>query len=134
MYAHAALSVLISKLTSSTDFAIGTPIAGRGEEQLDDLVGMFVNTLPLRAQIDSSMTFGALLESLRDKDIEAFSNADVPFERIVEVSAPARSSAYSPLFQVALSVEPLGDAKFTLPGLTISLSTAVRRLRSSISS
>nr|WP_197941128.1 non-ribosomal peptide synthetase [Rhodococcus erythropolis] len=120
MYAHAALSVLISKLTSSTDFAIGTPIAGRGEEQLDDLVGMFVNTLPLRAQIDSSMTFGALLESLRDKDIEAFSNADVPFERIVEVSAPARSSAYSPLFQVALSVEPLGDAKFTLPGLTIS--------------
>lgn len=120
MVAHAALAVLVSRLSGAGDFAIGTPVGGRGEREVDDLVGMFVNTLALRTQIVEGNTFVELLSTARDGDLAAFANADVPFELVVEAVSDGRTSAHSPLFQVVLSVEPIGDAQFSLPGLEIS--------------
>ena len=108
MVVHAALAVLLARLSGTDDIAIGTPIAGRGERELDDLIGMFVNTLVLRTGVDGGESFADLLARVRETDLAAFGHADVPFERLVEVLDPARSQARHPLFQVALSFQNLG--------------------------
>nr|WP_280345500.1 non-ribosomal peptide synthase/polyketide synthase [Nocardia neocaledoniensis] len=120
MVVHAALAVLLARLSGTDDIAVGTPIAGRGERELDDLIGMFVNTLVFRTAIDPAASFADLLADVRERDLEAFANADVPFERLVEVLNPVRSTARNPLFQVGLSFQNLADTTFELPGLTVS--------------
>ncbi|MFF8329482.1 condensation domain-containing protein, partial [Rhodococcus qingshengii] len=118
MVVHSALAVLLARLSATTDIAIGAPIAGRGEAELDDVIGMFVNTLVLRTEVDPSMSFAELLASAREVDLQAFAHADVPFERVVEVLDPVRSQARHPLFQVALTFQNLGQSALELPGLT----------------
>ncbi|WP_432277954.1 non-ribosomal peptide synthase/polyketide synthase [Nocardia cyriacigeorgica] len=120
MVTHAALAVLLSRLSGEPDIAIGTPVAGRGERALDDLIGMFVNTLVLRTEVDGAATFTDLLRTVRSTDIAAFGHADLPFERLVEILNPARSQARHPLFQVMLSFQNTGQNSLELPGLTVS--------------
>ncbi|MGV9747955.1 non-ribosomal peptide synthase/polyketide synthase [Rhodococcus zopfii] len=120
MVAHAAFAVLLARLSGTHDIAVGTPIAGRGERALDDLVGMFVNTLVLRTEVAPELSFGQLLESVRETDLNAFAHADVPFERLVEVLNPSRSTARHPLFQVGFSFQNLARTSLELPGLTVS--------------
>ncbi len=122
MVMHAALAVLLSRLSGTTDIAVGTPIAGRGEQALDDLIGMFVNTLVLRSQVSSSESFAGLLGRTRETDLAAFAHADVPFERLVEVLNPTRSQARHPLFQVMLSFQEMAAATHELPGLSVTAS------------
>nr|EJI95569.1 non-ribosomal peptide synthase domain TIGR01720 domain protein [Rhodococcus sp. JVH1] len=119
MVLHAALSVLLARLSGTTDIAVGSPIAGRGERALEDLVGMFVNTLVLRTRVDPAWSFIELLAHARATDLAAYDHADVPFERVVDAVAPPRSPAYAPLFQVALSLQNHGVATLELPGLHI---------------
>ncbi|MET8876526.1 amino acid adenylation domain-containing protein [Nocardia sp. NPDC004604] len=119
MVVHTALAVLLARLSGTDDIAIGTPIAGRGEAVLDDLIGMFVNTLVFRTRVDADAGFTELLARQRDIDVQAFAHADVPFERLVEVLNPARSTARHPLFQVGLSFQNLAPARMELPGLTV---------------
>ncbi|WP_157108693.1 non-ribosomal peptide synthetase, partial [Aldersonia kunmingensis] len=120
MVVHAALAVLLARLSGTDDIAIGTPIAGRGERELDDLVGMFVNTLVLRTGVKGGESFADLLAGVRETDLGAFGHADVPFERLVEILDPVRSQARNPLFQVALVFQNLGSTRFELPGLTVA--------------
>ncbi|KAA0021586.1 amino acid adenylation domain-containing protein [Antrihabitans cavernicola] len=120
MVIQAGLAVLLARLSGRTDIAIGTPIAGRGERVLDDLVGMFVNTLALRSTIDPAATFGELLDQTRETDLSAFANADVPFERIVEELGATRSKSHHPLVQVVIAFQNLEAAQLELPGLTVS--------------
>ncbi|WP_438473118.1 non-ribosomal peptide synthase/polyketide synthase [Rhodococcus erythropolis] len=120
MVVHAALAVLLARLSGSDDVVVGSPIAGRGEPELDDLIGMFVNTLVLRTEVDSSESFSALLGRVREVDLGAFGNEDVPFERLVEVLDPARSQAHHPLFQVALFFQNMAQDVVELPGLSIA--------------
>ncbi len=119
MVVHTALAVFLARLSGSADLAIGTPIAGRGEAELDDVIGMFVNTLVLRTRVSGQQSFEDLLAEVRDTDLAAFAHADMPFERLVELLNPERSTARNPLFQAALSFENLPDAGFELPGLRI---------------
>jgi non-ribosomal peptide synthetase component F len=95
-------------------------VAGRGEQALDDLIGMFVNTLVFRTQLDRGESFADLLGRQREVDIAAYAHADVPFERLVEVLNPARSTARNPLFQVGFSFQNLALSSLELPGLTVS--------------
>ncbi|MFD4469391.1 non-ribosomal peptide synthase/polyketide synthase, partial [Rhodococcus sp. NPDC058505] len=120
MVLHTALAVLLARLSGTSDIAIGTPIAGRGDAALDELVGMFVNTLVLRTPAEPSTTFADLLEQARETDLSAFANADVPFERLVEVLSPTRSQSRNPLFQVAIAMQNTGPVEFELPGLSLS--------------
>ncbi|WP_460698564.1 amino acid adenylation domain-containing protein, partial [Nocardia thraciensis] len=120
MVVHAALAVLLARLSGTRDIAVGTAVAGRGAAELDDVIGMFVNTLVLRTEVDPGARFDQLLAAVRGTDVAAFGHADVPFERLVEVSDPVRSRARHPLFQVMLTFQNLAPARLDLPGLTVS--------------
>ncbi len=120
MVMHAALAVLLARLSRSGDIVVGTPVAGRGESALDDLIGMFVNTLALRVEVDLAESFGDLLERVRTADLDAFANDDVPFERLVEVLNPVRSRARHPLFQVGFSFQNMKNEVLELPGLAVA--------------
>src|SRR3546814_7426004 len=80
---------------------------------------MFVNTLVFRTQIDSGAPFLDLLGRVRETDLQAFAHADVPFERLVEVLNPARSTARHPLYQVGFLFQNMEQASLELPGLTV---------------
>ncbi|MEV6098142.1 non-ribosomal peptide synthase/polyketide synthase [Nocardia sp. NPDC051981] len=121
MVLHAALAALLSRLSATTDIAIGTPVAGRGEAALDDLIGMFVNTLVLRTEVRGDRSFAELVDHARDRDLRAFAHREVPFERLVEVLNPVRARNRHPLFQVALFMQNQGIPALTLPGMSAEL-------------
>ncbi|MBF6132698.1 non-ribosomal peptide synthetase [Nocardia otitidiscaviarum] len=121
MVVHAALAVLLARLAGTADVVIGTAVAGRGEAALDELVGMFVNTVALRTRVDADSGFRDFLTGVRDTDLDAFAHADVPFERLVQVLEPARSTAHAPVFQVSLSVQNFTAPELEFPGLTVAV-------------
>ncbi|WP_174187479.1 non-ribosomal peptide synthetase, partial [Nocardia barduliensis] len=120
MVAHAAFAVLLARLSNTGDITVGTPVAGRGDAVVDGVIGMFVNTLALRTQVDPGDSFAEVLDQVRSRDIEAFAHADVPFERLVQVLDPVRSSAYHPVVQTMLSFHNFTPATLELPGLRVS--------------
>ncbi|PND48814.1 condensation domain-containing protein, partial [Rhodococcus sp. ENV425] len=118
MVLHAALAVLLARHGAGDDIAVGTVVAGRGDPQLDALVGMFAGTLVLRTPVDPDATFADLLAEVHARDLAAYTHPDAPFETLVERLNPARNPARHPLFQVALSLRRPTVDTFELPGLT----------------
>ncbi|CAM4050088.1 non-ribosomal peptide synthetase [Nocardia ninae] len=129
MVLQAGLSVLLHRLGAGEDIPIGTPIAGRTDAALSDLVGFFVNTWVLRTTVTPHLTFADLVEQVRGKALHAYENQDVPFELLVELLNPVRSPAHHPLFQVSLGFQNTELPDLRLPharieGIEIPTGTA----------
>ncbi|HEX6642970.1 MAG TPA: amino acid adenylation domain-containing protein, partial [Thermoanaerobaculia bacterium] len=115
----AAFALLLDRYGAEEDVVIGTPIAGRQETQLEQLIGFFVNSLVMRVRVQPAMTFRALLERVRQLTLDAYRHQDVPFERLVEELSPGRSLNTAPLFQTMFALQNAPVEPLRLRGLEV---------------
>ncbi len=115
----AAYKVMLLRISGDTDISVGTPVANRVRPEIEPLIGFFANTLVLRSDLDGDPAFASLLQQVRQTTLEAYSNQDIPFEKVVDLVLPERDSSRSPLFQVSFSLQNLPDATISLPGVEI---------------
>ncbi|HZI16901.1 MAG TPA: amino acid adenylation domain-containing protein, partial [Myxococcus sp.] len=118
----AAWQVLMHRYSGQEDFCVGSPVAGRRRSELEGLIGLFINTLVLRARVEPRGSFRALLRKAREVALGATSHQELPFEKLVEELRPGRDLGRSPLFQVMLSLENTPKERLALPGLELTLS------------
>jgi amino acid adenylation domain-containing protein len=115
----AAFDVLLSRLTGQEQLLVGSPIANRHRGEVEGLVGCFVNTLALRADLRGDPRFIDLLTTVRDATLRAYEHQDLPFEKLVEELQPARDASRNPLFQTFFVLQNAPLPALRLPGLTL---------------
>jgi len=116
----AGFDALVHRYTGREDFVIGVPVAGRGSVELERLIGLFINMLPLRARVSAGDTFFSLLEQVKSASLGAFAHQDLPFEKLVERLEPARSLSHAPLIQVTFQLRNMPQATAQPAGLELS--------------
>lgn len=104
MLLQTAVAVVLHKAGGGVDIPLGTPVAGRTEAELDQLIGFFVNILVLRNDMDGNPTLRELLKRARETALAAYAHQDLPFDRVVDSVSPVRSLSRNPLFQVVVHV------------------------------
>jgi amino acid adenylation domain-containing protein len=116
----AAWVTVLSRLSGEEDVVVGTPTAGRTRKETRGLVGFFVNLLALRVDLSGSPTVAALLGGVKARVQAALKHQDVPFEQVVEILRPPRSTAHAPLVQVVFAWQNAFRQTFDFPGLTVT--------------
>jgi thioesterase domain-containing protein len=114
----AAFKILLYRYSRQPDLLVGVPVAGRNWLETEGLIGFFVNTLVLRDDLSGNPRFSEVVGQVRETTLDAFANADVPFEKVVEALKPERNLSYNPLFQVMFSVIKAAVQSHTFGNLT----------------
>jgi amino acid adenylation domain-containing protein len=113
----AGFRVLLARYGAGNDIAIGTPTAGRDRPELEGLVGYFVNMLVMRSDLSGDPPFRQVLERVRADTLAAFTNQDIPFERLVAELNPPREAGCNPIFQISFALQNQERSILSLPGL-----------------
>jgi amino acid adenylation domain-containing protein len=118
MYFLSVFGYLLSRYSGDKDICIGTPVANRPGSKLEKLIGLFINSIVLRVQIDEELSFRELLKKVKETSLEALSNQELPFEDLVEALRPERIININPIFQVMFAWQNLPSSPLTLKGVT----------------
>ena len=120
MVLAAAVGIVLARYTGQEDVPLGLPMLGRIDPELEDVVGMFINMVPMRADLTGDPTFSEILDRIADANLDLYEHQEMPLEKIVDRLQLVRDASRNPLFQV--SVQVLGDdttgGDFTLSGIT----------------
>ena len=116
----AACTLLLRRWSGQSDLAVGTVVSGRARAELSGLIGMFVNTVVLRSDVDDAGSFAEHLAAVRDTVAAALTHQDVPFERLVDELAPERDTSRTPLFQAMVVLQNAANPVPDLPGVTVA--------------
>ncbi len=114
-------SIFLSKLSSQKEVVIGTPVAGRDHADLQGIIGMFVNTLPLKTVLDDNQTYQDFLKQLKNQTLACFDQQSYPYEELINELNVERNAGRNPLFDVMFSFENYEEKDFSLPGLDLEL-------------
>lgn len=120
----AIYNIFLSKLGSQEDLVIGVPTAGRQHADLEGIIGMFVNTLPIRNRPEGNLSFKGFLSAVKEKTLKCFENQSYQYEQLVEQLKVGRDTSHNPLFDFMFSYESLGKSALDIPNLTINISEA----------
>uniref|UniRef100_UPI0036DF44C7 non-ribosomal peptide synthetase n=1 Tax=Photorhabdus sp. RM322S TaxID=3342825 RepID=UPI0036DF44C7 len=115
-----AWGIVLSRLSGQDDIIIGTPTAGRSRQEVEPLIGFFVNTLALRMALSGELTVAECLSRVRETALAAQAHQDLPFEQVVEIVQPPRQLAHTPLFQVMFAWQNNENTDLALPGLDVT--------------
>ena len=116
-----AFAALLGRFAGQDDVVVGSPVAGRTRPEIEDLVGCFINTLPLRIQLGGrAASFTELLARVREVALGAYSHQDLPFEKLVTELAPRRHLSHAPLCQVMLALQNTPSEESRLPGVAVA--------------
>ncbi|GER91676.1 hypothetical protein KDW_58380 [Dictyobacter vulcani] len=116
----AAFQVLLAKYTQQSDISVGTPVANRGQSEIENLIGFFVNTLVIRNDLSSNPSFRDFLQQVRETTLNAYAHQDLPFEKLVETLQPEREKNHAPLFQVMFVYQHAAGSQHTPANLVVT--------------
>ena len=116
----AAFDIIVSRYTGSEDVVIGSTVAGRNQPETENMIGFFINALPLRVDLSGNPSFMELLKRVREVCLDAYTHQDLPFEKIVEAVNPQRNLNRNPLFQVVFNVADVSARVLALRGCAVS--------------
>jgi hypothetical protein len=117
MTLFAGFAALLHQATGETDLLVGTNVAQRNREEVEGLLGFFVNNLTLRADLSGDPSFRELLARVREMTLAAYAHQDVPFERVLAEVQPQRQGSYAPLFKAMFVMQSFLPLAWRLPGL-----------------
>ncbi|WP_334191072.1 non-ribosomal peptide synthetase, partial [Noviherbaspirillum sp.] len=115
----AGWAAVLARLSGQDDVVIGTPNANRTRAEVEPLIGFFVNTLAIRLKLSGEPTVSNWLQQVRQQTLDAQQHQDLPFEQIVEILNPPRSSAHTPIFQAVFAWHNNEGGKLELGDLTL---------------
>ncbi len=116
----AGFATLLSRYGGQRDVVVGSPIANRGHSEVENLIGLFANTLAMRVDLAGDPAVEELAGRVREMALGAYAHQDVPFERLVHDLQPDRSLSHTPVFQVLLALQNIPQSSLKLAGLTLS--------------
>ena len=119
MVLFSVYSILLSKLSRQSDLVIGTPVAGRNNEDTEHIIGMFVNTLPVRIKLDENLTYNEYVREIKSVILNSLKNQDYPYEQLVEEIVKNREMSRNPLFDVMFIFQNTDIPEIELPEMNI---------------
>ena len=125
MTLFATFNILLSRITGHQDIVMGSTIAGRNHPETEGLIGFFINAMPLRLELSGNPSFVALLKRAREVCLDAYTNQDTPFEKIVEALRPPREAGRNPIFDILFNIADASERALTLAGCQVTKLTQV---------